>query len=264
MSQNRHKILIVDSDPTTMMFLDVNLSKFGYEVFSARSSEEALQVANAQRPVLIIAELESEQIDGIEFCWLVRETSQIRTVPVILLVNYDDPELQINGYRSGADAFITKPISMRLLMARAETLIWRYEQLSGSQAAPRTEQPAKRSGLPDDRALQGHLRAFSILELLQFLNSSKKSGMLFLQRGSNSGQIGVANGEVVYGVLDDLRGEEAIYRMASWQEGDFAFSAGTLPEERNVTKATMKLILDCCSVLDKEQFLFPDQSAGNL
>ncbi len=254
MSQKPYKILIVDSDPSSLMFLDVNLSKFGYEVLTSETTEEGLLLANREMPSVIICDVQSKNMDGMEFCWIIRETSKVRSVPFILLTTSDNPETHINGYRSGVDAFVVKPVSMRVLITRIETLIWRVEQIQKAMLE-NSATPAAEGEAAPDADLAGKITSFSIIELMQFANMSKKTGRLVLRKGEEMGEIGIREGEVTFARIGELVGEEALYRMAGWQEGTFQFRIDQPPEESNIQKPTMKLILDCCSVLDMENII---------
>lgn len=256
MEQKPQKILVVDPDPNSLIYLEVNLLKFGYSVLTATSSDRGLQVADAQRPDMIIAAVEMEGIDGIEFCWRIRETSKVRDIPFVLMSNSDDQEMFINGYRSGVDAFVSKPISMRALIARIETLIWRFEQIKQTQSGPAPQTTLRNDGPKPRLALEGDLTTFSLIELLQFMNASKKSGTLIIQREGASGEVVIVEGEVSFAKLEEFKGEEAIYRIAGWDAGTFAFHPERTSETKNIDKPTMKLILDACSVLDMENFIF--------
>ena len=253
MDRKANKILVVDSDASSLMFLDVNLSKFGYEILTAESTEKGLLLANRERPDLVVCDIHSTNMDGIEFCWMIRETSHIAGVPFILLTPSENPETHIQAYRSGVDAIVQKPVSIRTLLTRIETLLRRFEQIR--HMAPAESHHLENEGPSHPPDLQGSLQAISLIELIQFLNMAKKSGTIQLIREDQQGNIGFKEGEVVYASTRDTTGEEAVYRMAGWQDGMFRFRAGEHVETTNIQKSTMKLILDCCKLLDMEAII---------
>ncbi len=251
------RLLIIDADPSSLMFLDVNLSKFGFEVITAETTERGLLLANQKKPHLIICDLNVGKMNGIEFCWIVRETSKVADIPFILLIPGENPETEISAFRGGVDATLPKPISLRSLITRVETLLWRYQQIR----RPQPETQAVSAGEPGaSHHLSGDLRAFNLLEIMQFMHMSKKSGTLIVKKEAAAGEVYFLDGEVVAAHGDNLQGEEAVYRMASWQEGHFHLQVERPSAERNIQKPTMKLILDCCSVLDMENMIVKPES----
>lgn len=262
MKEVPYKILVIDGDSSSLMFLDVNLSKFGYRVLTAETTEKGLLLANSERPDLIVCDLHTSNMDGVEFCWMIRGTSRIPSVPFILLTPSENPETHIQAYRSGVDAIVTKPVSIRTLLTRIETLLRRYEQIL-QQAGHGGEQRAasapvvkeERGSEGSGKQFEGSLEAFPLIELVQFMNMAKKSGMLRLQHTGEQGEIGIKDGEVVFARNRDCDGEEALYRMVGWDSGRFYYDAETLPETQNIHKSTMKLILDCCKLLDMESII---------
>ncbi len=250
MAEQKHKVLIVEHDAYIARFLEINLNKFGYETRLLTKTEDALETANTWRPSVILCELASQPMDGIEFCWMIREKSEIPLVPFILLTGDRDMETRINGYRSGADAFIRKPLSLRSLLTRIEALLWRIESIRSHY-----EKSAKDHPPQEQTVFSGSLQHFPLLEILQFANMSKKTGTLLLQHGDEQGTVIIDRGEIRYAKAGDVEGEAAAYRMGVWKEGRFSLSPEIDPELSNIKKPTMKLILDCFSVLDMENIV---------
>jgi DNA-binding response OmpR family regulator len=237
MSKQEYMILVVDEDLTTLRQLELNLRKFGYEVLSTRSSKQALQIADERRPDLLICNIILPEMDGIELCWNVRVSSQVSHVPIILLTQSDDPEVRINGYRSGADAFLTKPVSIRELITRVETLLRRMEQLG----------EYFRGRVP----LSGNLAVFGVVELVQFLHMSRKSGVLHLHAESE-GELGFQGGELVRAESAGEEGVDALRLMLGWREGSFEFQEGEEKGDKNLRRPTMQILLELTAWADEQ------------
>ncbi|MCA9732372.1 MAG: response regulator [Deferribacteres bacterium] len=255
MNNSKQTILIVDSNPESAMFFDVNLSRFGYAIQVARSSEEAWQLANSATPSLVISEFSIKPQDGIDFCWMMRQTKYLRAVPFILLTTQSHiDEIKLRAFRHGVDDILQLPVSLRALAGRIETLIWRFDQLVHTDPVTTslTYDDSEPSEVP---LLQGNLQSFNVLEILQFLNMNKKSGTLEVHKDEQTGFMTLKKGEVKYAEIDEHYGEEAMYRLAIWRDGIFKFSTKIGDQKDNIEKATMKLILDCCTVLDMENFM---------
>ena len=88
----------------------------------------------------------------------------------------------------------------------------------------------------------GELGEFLLLELIQWLHNNSKSGRLWLSNLYQRGSIYLYEGKIVQATLDDLEGEEAIYRMFSWTTGKFEFEIGAEPKTTNIKKSTIELL----------------------
>jgi DNA-binding response OmpR family regulator len=119
------KILIVDDEPPIIDVLRYNLQQTGYDVIIAWNGEQALTLANAERPDLIILDLMLPKIDGIEVCRILRKASD---VPIIMLTAKDEEIDRVLGLELGADDYVVKPFSVRELLARVKTVLRRTRQ----------------------------------------------------------------------------------------------------------------------------------------
>lgn len=116
------KILVVEDEPTLVETLEYNLSHQDYEVFTATDGREALAIAREEHPDLIVLDLMLPGIDGIEVCRVLR---QEMSVPILMLTARDEEVDKVVGLEVGADDYLTKPFSMRELMARVKALLRR-------------------------------------------------------------------------------------------------------------------------------------------
>jgi len=116
------KILVVEDEPTLVETLEYNLSHQDYEVFTATEGREALAIAREELPDLIVLDLMLPGIDGIEVCRVLR---QEMSVPILMLTARDEEVDKVVGLEVGADDYMTKPFSMRELMARVKALLRR-------------------------------------------------------------------------------------------------------------------------------------------
>ena len=117
-------ILVVDDEPTLVATLKYNLEREGYRVLAADDGEKGLSMARADRPDLIILDLMLPVIDGFEVCRILRREM---TVPILMLTAKTDEVDKVVGLELGADDYVTKPFSMRELLARVKALLRRAE-----------------------------------------------------------------------------------------------------------------------------------------
>jgi two-component system OmpR family response regulator len=116
------KIMVVEDDSNLLETIKYNLLKEGYEVIVAADGAEALNAARQQKPDLIILDIMLPKIDGYEVCRILRKEMNI---PIIMLTARTDETDRIIGLDIGADDFMTKPFSIRELLARIRALLRR-------------------------------------------------------------------------------------------------------------------------------------------
>jgi DNA-binding response OmpR family regulator len=130
------KILVVEDELSLQETLAYNLKRQGYEVETTGNGLEALEIARRDHPDLILLDIMLPGIDGFEVCRVLR---QEMTTPVLMLTARDDEIDRVVGLEVGADDYLTKPFSMRELMARVKALLRRVrlirEEIGVSNAA---------------------------------------------------------------------------------------------------------------------------------
>jgi DNA-binding response OmpR family regulator len=116
------KVLIVEDESTLLETLEYNLSRQGYEVCTATDGLAALEMARQERPDAIVLDIMLPGLDGFEVCRILR---QEMNVPVLMLTARDGEVDKVVGLEVGADDYMTKPFSMRELLARVKALLRR-------------------------------------------------------------------------------------------------------------------------------------------
>ena len=235
------KILIVDDNPNVLKLLNISLSKAGYAIVEAENGEVAFQVANKEKPDLIISDIMMPQMDGIELCWMIRENSEVPLVPFIFLTSFDDQEMEIRGFRAGADEYLNKPIDRKELLERVSELLNRTEKLKTIDDTSDTK-----------KAFEGDLKDLSIVELVQMLNLNKKTGILHID-GQGKGEIFLKDGQLIGAATKDKKGEEAVYELVTFSDGSFKFEISDKNLSKNVTNSTMNVIMEACRIMDESR-----------
>lgn len=118
------KILVVDDESPIVDILTFNLKKESYEVLAAYDGEEAVKIALEAEPDLILLDVMLPKMDGFTVCRKIREKSQ---VPIIMLTAREEEVDKVLGLELGADDYITKPFSVRELMARVKANLRRTD-----------------------------------------------------------------------------------------------------------------------------------------
>jgi DNA-binding response OmpR family regulator len=122
MAGDSQTILVVEDEQAIASFVAAYLRKDGYSVRVTASGREALSVVGSEAPSLVILDLMLPDLDGMEVCRRIRETS---TLPVLMLTARDDDLDKIAGLEVGADDYLTKPFNPRELVARVRAILRR-------------------------------------------------------------------------------------------------------------------------------------------
>ena len=112
------KILIVDDEPDILEFLRYNLEKEQFIVFSAGDGITGYQLAQREKPDLIILDIMMPKMDGVELCRLIRSNEELKNTLVTFLTAREEEYSQIAALDIGGDDYITKPIRPRVLVSR--------------------------------------------------------------------------------------------------------------------------------------------------
>ena len=117
------KILVVDDESRMRKLVHDFLAREGYEVLEAGDGEEALDIFYQQKDIaLLVLDIMMPRINGFEVCREIRQTSK---VPIIMLTAKGDERDELNGFDIGADEYISKPFSPKILVARVNALLRR-------------------------------------------------------------------------------------------------------------------------------------------
>ena len=104
-------------------------------------------------------------------------------------------------------------------------------------------------------AFQGSLKELPLPDIIQLVSVSGKTGKFTLTRDSDRGFIYLKNGQMVHAMVGDLIGEEAIYSLAIWNQGEFQFNPGEEPERQTITKSNTNLLMEAARRLDEWRVL---------
>lgn len=127
------KILVVDDEPNLLHSVAYSLRREGHEVITAADGEEALARARGERPDALVLDVMLPVMDGFEVCRQLRSDS---TVPILMLTAKDSEIDRVVGLEIGADDYLTKPFSMRELLARVKAMLRRAGMMHAQPAAP--------------------------------------------------------------------------------------------------------------------------------
>lgn len=131
MEPKAKRILIADDEPDILEIVGYNLSKEGYEIFTAKDGSEAVAQAKLLNPDLIILDVMMPRKTGVEVCQLLRSLPAFQDTLIIFLTAMSDEASQIKGLETGADDYVNKPISPKVLVSRVNALFRRLNKEEG-------------------------------------------------------------------------------------------------------------------------------------
>lgn len=136
----KEKILVVDDEEDILELVRYNLAKEGYQVQGVTSGELALAKAREDRPDLIVLDLMLPGVDGLDVCRQLRSGPETASVPIVMLTAKTEDADVVTGLELGADDYVTKPFSPRVLLARIKAVLRRrLPDAQESQRVIRTE-----------------------------------------------------------------------------------------------------------------------------
>lgn len=163
------KILVVDDEEHIVELIKFNLEKNGYGVITADNGRDAFIIAKEQQPDLILLDLMLPGMDGLDVCKEIRRDSAISTMPIIMITAKGEELDKILGLELGADDYITKPFSVRELIARVKAILRRtsvkYED-NGFKFGDITIDFEKHEVRREGEKIELTLKEFELLEIL--------------------------------------------------------------------------------------------------
>jgi len=126
----KKRILIVEDDPEIRQLLRYNLEREGYGVVTASDGEAGIDTARQEQPSLIVLDVMLPNRDGFDVCRVLKADSKTAGIPILMLTARSEDADIVSGLELGADDYVTKPFSPRVLVARIRTLLRRGKKVN--------------------------------------------------------------------------------------------------------------------------------------
>ena len=121
----RERILVVDDEEDILELVRFNLSKEGYQAICAETGERAAEIARSEMPDLIVLDLMLPGMDGLEVAKFLKNNPETESIPIVMLTAKGEESDVITGLELGADDYVTKPFSPKILLARIKAVLRR-------------------------------------------------------------------------------------------------------------------------------------------
>lgn len=125
MENSGTKVLIADDEPDIVEILSYNLMKEGYQVATASNGDEAIEKAKRLQPDLVVLDIMMPKKNGVEVCEILRAQPRFKDTMIMFLTALNDDATQIKGLTTGADDYISKPVSPNVFLSKVQSLLRR-------------------------------------------------------------------------------------------------------------------------------------------
>ncbi|MCB0284098.1 MAG: response regulator [Calditrichae bacterium] len=201
--RSKKTILIVEDEDSILLALQRILELTGeYEAIIAQDGQQALEVLNGVIPDLIISDISMPNLNGLDFCKIVRENPVTTSIPFIFLTA--KREKMIEGLSAGGDDFLMKPFNVEEVLAKIETIFRRISQ-SREQASQH----------------KGRIEDVPVEQVLELCLREKINGELILQLDGDIGVVKLENGDIKSVLYKQLSDDAALDSLRSWEKGTF-------------------------------------------
>jgi len=233
------KILIADTEIDLTTLLELRFIKEGFGVMLARTGAEALQKAKAEKPSLIITEVDLPVKSGQEFVSELIKDEETKHIPFVFLSRRDDPDVVTSALELGAEDYLTKPVKVDVFCAKIKKMLARLK-------AERKVTPSQPVGV------SGSLSEMSLPDIIQILGAGRKTGKIILKNNGQTAEILMEDGRIVNAYIDELKGEDAFYKILWWNGGTFTVDPTVQITERLINMSNDSLMLEGYRRMDEE------------
>ncbi|MCK9523990.1 MAG: DUF4388 domain-containing protein, partial [Proteobacteria bacterium] len=234
----KQHLLIVDSDPKSLRVLEVSLKKAGFSVTRAVNGVDAIEKIKISAPDMVISETVMPEMDGFELNQAIKDNPEWSDIPVLFLTAQKSIEDKIKGLEQGIEDYLTKPIFIREILARVTLVMQRRQRERLERRGSKTN-------------FSGNLTDMGIVDLIQTIDISRKSGVIHVERQRDAGDIYFREGKVVDAETRSRKGEEAVYRMLVWSEGTFEINFIPVERPDTISLSTQGLLMEGMRRLDE-------------
>ncbi len=205
-------VLLVDDSVSTRIELGDALRARGIRVRVAENGLVALSAALKRSPDVVLTDVEMPVMDGWTLLRTFRGRKQLASVPVVFLTRMSDEMTRLRGYRMGVDDYLPKTMATEEILARLQGVLARRRLARGDE---------------EGEGLRGKLDHVRLGSLLAFLESERRGGALYLQRGNDSATLHIREGalELVENLGRFTHPHDRVFELLSWVDGTFELIA---------------------------------------
>ena len=227
---NYRNILLVHRASEPLRRLSRTLENVGHKVKVANSAAEALQLIAEETPQMIIASDDIREPDVYEFCQYIKDLN-INGTQLMLVVKKAKSKSREKALECGANDYLTESCTLPVLVERVNELLYKDRDVT--------------------KDLTGSLAQSGLIDVLQLLEFSAKSGLLTVKSRDRSGSMIFSEGRLVEACTEESREEAAVYEMLSWERGEFSFEAKEIAGGKPMLASLSSLVLEWARARDE-------------
>ncbi len=232
------KVLIVDDNPLVRDLMAQGMEPHCEVMIASDGADALLKVVDAP-PDLIISDYKMPGLDGRQLYEKLRSREQTKHIPFIFVAGRSDIEEKLRPLVDGVEDFVHKPFFVKDLVRLAKKVVDRLH-------LEKLQQRAARPGV-----IQGRLEEMGVTELMQSLEMGQKSCRLSLRRGEELCELYFSVGQCKDARLGAAEGDEVVYQVIHWTEGEFEIDFNTASDRTNTTRSTTGLLMEAMRLLDE-------------
>jgi CheY-like chemotaxis protein len=234
------KLLLADDNPLIRDLVAKSLEPF-CEVMIASDGADALLKVIDEIPDVILCDYKMPGLDGRQLFEKLRGREGTRHIPFLFMASRTDIEEKLRPLVDGVEDFIVKPFLAKDLVRLAKKIVDRLH----------LEKLQKRASRPG--VIQGRLEEMSMIDLLQSLEMGQKSCRLLVQKSGEAGELYFVSGQCRDAKIGNITGDEAVYKVLLWTEGEFEidFNAANASTNTTTTRNTTGLLMEAMRLMDE-------------
>jgi CheY-like chemotaxis protein len=233
------RVLVVDDNPLVRGLVVEGLAGLG-EIIAAPDGADALLKVIDDPPDLVITDYRMPGLDGRQLFEKLRGREQTRHIPFIFLASRGDIEEKLRPLVEGVEDFIPKPFFIKDLSSRTKKVVDRLR-------LEKLQKKAKRAGV-----IEGRLEELGITDLMQSLEMGQKSCRLTVRRGTECCEMFFVSGQIKHAQNGDVVGEDAVYPVVQWTEGEFEIDFTGASDQSSITRGTTGLLMESMRLMDEQ------------
>jgi DNA-binding response OmpR family regulator/predicted regulator of Ras-like GTPase activity (Roadblock/LC7/MglB family) len=223
-----YRILVVDDEPNLVKLCVKTMEREGFEARGTTSGAEAIAFYKSEGFDLALVDLKMPDVDGLKVLTSLRKYDP--SAAVVIFTGYGTKEDVVEALRLGACEFLEKPANAKTLVATVRRVLERG----------------------DSAAVRGNLHSLSLAGIIQINCIERNQARVRLRHQGREGSLFFADGEVVHAELGSQVGEEVVYELLTWKDGDFELEMGVSPPKQTIATGWSGLLLEGMRRLDEE------------
>jgi CheY-like chemotaxis protein len=234
------KLLLADDNPLIRDLVSKSLEPF-CEVVIANDGADALLKVIDEPPDVILCDYKMPGLDGRQLFEKLRGREATRHIPFLFMASRTDIEEKLRPMVDGVEDFIAKPFLAKDLVRMTKKIVDRLH-------LEKLQKQASRPGV-----IQGRLEEMSMIDLMQSLEMGQKSCRLLVKKAGEAGELYFASGQCRDAKIGDLVGDDAVYKVLLWTDGEFEidFNAANASSNTTTTRSTTGLLMEAMRLMDE-------------